>query len=199
MAKRVYHFILVFIMLLATGFFCIRDLQLENYMRLFSYLFLLPLLFLPKISEKIFSFSFDRRLKVLYFTFVFLAYFLGGLASFYVRFHWYNTFVHSLFGFLGSFFAIALMKQFFPADKKFFYFLFSLAFICLLAVFWEVFEYLVDFFQGTSMQHVFETGIHDTMIDFLVALGGNILFSFFFFFSSSFYHFATTTRFLYKK
>ena len=55
MAKRVYHFILVFIMLLATGFFCIRDLQLENYMRLFSYLFLLPLLFLPKISEKIFS------------------------------------------------------------------------------------------------------------------------------------------------
>lgn len=110
--------------------------------------------------------------------FVFCAIFLGTALSFYARFHWWDTALHTasgcLLGIVG-FIAVFLING---TDRRpqgmslslvaVFGFMFSVT----LGVFWEIYEFVADMIiPGLDMQ-VRATGPDDTMIDMIVNMIG---------------------------
>ena len=53
--------------------------------------------------------------------------------------------------------------------------LFCLGIVALIAITWEVFEFSIDSFAHTNLQHNQDTGVIDTMQDMIVATLGGII------------------------
>lgn len=132
-------------------------------------------------------FPFIIKLKpsytLIYLTFGFLGILLGFLLHLYKITHWYDSFVHFMWGFISSILAIIVLKKLNMYNDKnilfniIFIILFSLASSCL----WEVIEYLIDTIFKSDMQRRL-TGVYDTMKDIIVAILGNILFVIWYFY-----------------
>lgn len=132
----------------------------------------------PNIIEKVFKTKFPDSLKFIYVVFIFMAHFLGSIVDLYHKIYWYDTFIHFLSGIL-----VAVIANFLIVKTKIYnnrniimWFLFMVACSSLIAVSWEIFEFVSDKAFNADAQNVLTTGVDDTMVDMIVALLGAMLY-----------------------
>ena len=80
--------------------------------------------------------------------------------------------MHFISGIFTGYIATYILKD---KNNKLYNFLFILGFVSLIAVSWEIFEYISSIIFDVDPQKVKLTGINDTMKDIIVALLGGIL------------------------
>lgn len=175
--------IMIYITFLIAVFWAILHPIYINFSRVLIILVLLPILYIPRILKKIFSFSIDNKTEFAYILFILLAQVFGSILRFYQTIPYYDKFIHFVSGFFSCMLALLLLKQYHLEKNK-------LSFRCLFLFFttlavaacWEIFEYTSDIVFHGDCQNVLTTGIHDTMQDILMAFLASILFLFFYFF-----------------
>lgn len=109
---------------------------------------------------------------------LYLHFFLGEYSHFYVKFPWWDIFLHGgnslILGFLGFALAYSLMITSKIETKPILASLFALSFAVLIGVLWEIFEFAMDYFFGFTMQ---KSGLVDTMTDLMVDVAGGAIVS----------------------
>lgn len=166
--------ILNIIMIVATITKCIIFFHDMDLYRVLLNCLIIPILFIISLFKKKISTS-----SMFIFTlFIFFGYFLGSIMECYARYYYYyDTIIHTLFGFTFSFFALEFLIRMKFDDKKLFVnFIFILSLIALLAGLWETFEFTGDQIFNEDAQRVIITGTMDTMKDMIVAYLGSIMF-----------------------
>lgn len=128
------------------------------------------------------------RMKPIYslaffaYVFCFLAFTLGMVFAGMALIPYYDKFLHAI---SGIFFALVGLVSYYllKHDKTVEKtdgpqaILFSISFTMLIAVIWEIFEYLINFVLHNDAQKVAQTGVNDTMQDIIVCLIGALIFS----------------------
>jgi len=87
--------------------------------------------------------------------------------------------MHLISGIVTAFFGLYILINFRKYDQKSIIFnvLFIIAFVLMIASFWEFFEYFSDMLFNQDAQNVLTTGINDTMKDMVAAFIGSLLFN----------------------
>lgn len=137
----------------------------------------IPVLFIPYIL-RIIKIKLSNPSILIYSIFIFLGYFLGTIVGLYGKIYCYDTIVHTLFGFLFSFFALEFIikQKIFNEKKILINGIIILCIIGLLAGLWETFEFTCDNIFHKDAQRVLTTGVTDTMKDMIVAYLGSLFF-----------------------
>lgn len=176
--KKLLKYCLVLIMIIGDTYLLARDIGNGDTSRIATYIALYPLLLVPAIFKKFIQFKISVELEIVYFIFVFLAQFLGSGVNLYKHIEWFDTFTHMISGILTCFVALILLYLFGhnPKKKLLFNVTYILGIVFLVAGIWEFFEFGMDQFTGSNLQHWMETGVKDTMCDMLAAFSGSILF-----------------------
>lgn len=143
--------------------------------RLLTYLLVIPVLIAPIFLRKT-NFRLSSVELFWYYLFIFFADFLGCVVNLYNTVSWYDTVVHFSSGLFTFFVGLFVFNR---LDKKFSNIwikaIFGLSVVCLVAVIWEIFEFGSDILLGLDLQHNTDTGVVDTMIDMISALGGGMI------------------------
>ncbi len=174
--KKIYSALLIISMLVFDIIYISQCFVTGEYSRFATYLVLPFIITVPYFYEKITHHKLDTNFKLVYWTFIFFADFLGCVVSLYNTTDWFDVFTHFLSGVFTAFLAILLMQNFKYKQTKLGTILYVLGITCLVAAVWEIFEYIMDTFSGSNLQHALETGVDDTMEDMIAALGGSLLF-----------------------
>lgn len=135
---------------------------------------IIPLLIIPFEIQKFIKIS-DISLFI-YSIHVFIAVFLGSIINFYNNVPWFDTFAHTLYGFLFSFFALEFLFKTKNSKNIIISSILLLAIIALGAGLWETFEFTCDKIFNKDAQRVLLTGANDTMKDIIVAYIGSLIF-----------------------
>jgi len=139
----------------------------------FTSLLVLFLTFTPAIITRNFKIKFPIEVDLILTVILYLCYGLGEYSQFYIKFWWWDLFLHGgnsiILGMVGFILAYALLITSRVEAKPFFISLFSLAFAVLVGVIWEIFEFGMDYLFGFTMQ---KSGLNDTMTDLMMDLGG---------------------------
>jgi len=150
----------------------ILSLFSKNYLMIIG---LIPLLGISFIIRK-----YNKNLEFVYILFLFISYILGFVFDYYNRIYFFDAIVHSLFGLVGSVFALPILNKFKKDDfnniifNVFFIIIFTLG----VASLWEIFEFTIDeIFENANMQR----SLNNTMKDIISALLFSILYSFIYF------------------
>lgn len=176
--KKIIKLILVTIMLIGNTYLLLHDLHNGKTDRIATYIALYPLLFVPSIFKKFIHLKSMPELEIIYYCFLFLAQFLGSGVNLYKYIDWFDTFTHLISGILTCFIALILLHLFGynPKKKLIFNTTYILGIVFLVAGMWEFFEFGMDQFTGSNLQHWMETGVKDTMCDMLAAFCGSVIF-----------------------
>ena len=174
MKRRCFEIVIRFILaglFLVSGFF---GIFYKNYFVAFTSLVALFLI--------LFSFKFtDEKgvqissfISAVFLGFIFLSLFLGEINAFYARFWWWDLLLHSMAGFMLGLMGFSLVYYMNKSSRNvtlnpYFISFFGFGFAITLSVFWEFFEFSVDYFFGTNM---LKSGLMDTMGDLIVAAMG---------------------------
>ena len=152
----------------------INDISNQNLYGLLIRLSIIPVILLPYIAEKIFKLKISSASKLVYIIFIILSHFLGSIINLYYQINWYDTFAHTLFGFVASFFVLEFLirTNYFNPKKMWFTIIFIISVISLFAGLWETFEFTCDNLFDKDAQKVLTTGVTDTMKDMIVAYLG---------------------------
>jgi len=138
----------------------------------------IPLLIAPFILRKFYKVS--NTTILIYSIHIFIAVFLGSILGLYKKISWFDTFAHTLFGFLFSFFALEFIFRNDNSKNVAINLLFILSLIALGAGIWETFEFTCDRIFDKDAQRVLLTGVNDTMKDMIVAYIGSLVFILFY-------------------
>ena len=104
----------------------------------------------------------------------------GYVQGYYERFYpYYDKIDHlvsgtavALLGFLG----VILLDKYLKMNlQPAFIIFFTIIFGVALGAFWEMYEFLIDFFFGGSLAGPMQNGLEDTMLDMMFVLGGSII------------------------
>lgn len=142
-------------------------------------------LFAPLIFRKKLGVEIPAEFHITAVLFTFAALYLGEIQSFYIRFWWWDTLLHTTAGFLMGilgFLLVYTLNQVRTIDLNlnpgfiaFFAFLFSIT----IGTMWEIFEFGMDQIFGLNMQKPMlgdPSGLTDTMWDMIVnAIGAFII------------------------
>lgn len=131
----------------------------------------LGLTFLPAILEKKLNVDLPEELEISILFLIFASIFLGEINSFYIKFWWWDLFLHGFSAMILTEIAFTLIYVL-NREKKIqlspiFIMLFTLSFAIAGGAIWEVFEFSMDSFLGTNMQ---KSGIIDTMEDIIIMI-----------------------------
>lgn len=171
--------VLIFLVILISVCFAIKDFNIGAYDRLLGSLSIAFVLFIPRIVRKLFKIKISNAMEFIYILFIFLAQFLGSVVNLYNKVWWYDLFMHFISGILTSFLALEVLCWFnnYKEKNKIFNALFIISLSLMIAVLWEFCEFTADTLFGMNVQHNMETGVKDTMQDMLVAFLGSIIVS----------------------
>lgn len=110
--------------------------------------------------------------------FIILTLYFGEIKKFYVKFWWWDLFLHGLFGCYAVIIALniiqgIIIKEKGTTEKRFIIFtlIFAFSFSITLGTLWEMFEFIGDYFFKTDMVN---GGLEDTASDLII----KILFAF---------------------
>ncbi len=144
----------------------------QEWLNVFAIIGILILTILPAMLRSGYSDRIPVELDLIVIAFIYAAVFLGGYQAFYLKFWWWDGLMHTIGGALLGI-AGFLLVYVLNANEKvhlnlepFFVALFSFSFANVMSVIWEIFEFTVDSFFFIGMQ---ESGLVDTMWDFIVA------------------------------
>lgn len=138
------------------------------------------LTFFSFIYFKLFKKTLDNKLNLSFVLFLFISLYLGTLDGFY-KFTWWDTMLHFVSGIILGFFSIDILKNliknkiFLKKVPKKFIFIYTLSFVALGCVLWEIYEFVIDSLFILDMQGSIITGVTDTMIDLIAGILGGIL------------------------
>lgn len=143
----------------------IRAIYLKNYEYLFLCILSLILFLVPSFIEKKLHITFPSTFEKIVLLFIFSAEILGEMGSFYIKFFWWDTMLHTLNGFLCAALGFALIDilndnkttkiQLSPMYCAVCAFCFSMT----IGVMWEFFEYGMDNIFNMDMQK--DTIVHE--------------------------------------
>lgn len=163
--------LLIIVVTLISYIIALNYLKNKLYVDLLKTIVILPVILLPKIVNKV-KLKIDPKLELTYILFITFAYFLGVIINLYDKISWYDTIMHFLSGVFTGYLGYYFLKD---KKNKIFNILFILGFVSLIALSWEVFEYIASILFDVDPQKVKLTGINDTMKDIIVALLGGII------------------------
>lgn len=152
--------------------FLILSLFTKNYLMIIG---LIPLLGISLIIRK-----YNKNLEFVYLIFLFISYILGFVFDYYNKIYFFDALAHSLFGLVGSIYALPLLNKLKKYDYNniIFNFFFIIIFTLAIAGLWEIFEFTIDkIFESANMQR----SLNNTMKDIISALLFSILYSFIYF------------------
>lgn len=177
--------LLLFVIIIALIYIInpIKEMDIYNILIVIS---IIPVSLFPFLLEKYGNIKIPNFLITLYMIFILFAYFFGSIVGLYNKISWYDTVAHFSSGILISFAAYYIYKISSKNNNKVILVLFIVGVTSLIAILWEIFEFVSDSIFKKDAQHVIDTGVNDTMIDMIVALLGSILFSFIYFLESKF-------------
>ncbi len=133
---------------------------------LIGILMTIPLLFAVDIVKALTKRKISHGLELAYLIFILMAQIIGIDLMVYNTGFVYDKIVHFCSGILTVFMARELFgKDTSEMHHKLARFLFYVGITTLVAILWETFEFLMDQLFGTTMQHVDQWGVSDTMID----------------------------------
>ena len=138
-------------------------------------LYIIPIILIPRISRKIFKNGMSYIVESIYLIFMFLALYLGYFLNIYNIINGYDKFIHTLFGFVTSLYALKILKVNKINNLKF-NIIFIISFTLFASSMWEFAEFFSDKLFGNDDQGVVLTGVDDTMIDMIVAFLGSCIF-----------------------
>jgi len=138
----------------------------------------LGLTFLTSILEKELKVDYPEEFEIVIMLFIFASIFLGEFSSFYLRYWWWDIFLHGLAAIILGILAFSLVyilnKEGRIKLKPGFIALFAFCFAVAGGAVWEIFEFSMDSFLKTTMQ---KSGLVDTMEDIIVDTLGALLIS----------------------
>jgi hypothetical protein len=127
-----------------------------NWINLFSCFLTVLFLIVIQFIEGKYDFKIPGELRFLLLFFIYLGIFLGGFKNLYVRFWWFDYFLHLTSGFglglLGFLIPYSLQKTKKIEINPFFIAVFGFCFAISLGVLWEIFEFSMDHFFNMNMQ-----------------------------------------------
>lgn len=175
--KKIFSYILIVVMVLFDLRCMVISISNNDFSRINVFVVLIPLLLIPKVL-KLFKFKISDGLELMYYTFVFLAQFLGSVMEFYAKISWFDTFTHLLSGIFFSIISLLFidMDKIKIPKKGLFFIIYVLGFTMLTASLWEFFEFGMDVLTKSNLQHSIETGVKDTMVDMIAAFLGSTLY-----------------------
>ncbi len=168
--ERVLRLILALFFLLSG----ILAFVLGNWFTLFvSAISLSLVVFSVKFSDRK-GIEFSSLISLVFLFFIFASLFLGEIRFFYQRFWWWDLMLHTVAGFNMGLIGFSLSYYMNRGSKHmelspYFIALFGFCFAMTLGVFWEFFEFSMDYFFGTSM---LKSGLVDTITDLIVTSVG---------------------------
>lgn len=164
--------IIIIIIALFLGFISLLNGNIGLFLR---NLYIIPILFFPILSRKLFKNGMRYIIESLYLIFVFFALYLGYLLNIYNIIDGYDKFIHTLFGLVTSLYALKILKVNNINNLKF-NIIFIISFTMLGATIWEMVEFFKDKLIGGDDQGVNLTGVDDTMIDMIVSFLCSLIF-----------------------
>lgn len=172
---NLFNGIFILLILLGTlyiGIFRFKRGYLATYI-MAPFLVLIPYAF----STLIFKLSSVDRL--VYFVFLFFAYFLGSVVGLYSSIYWYDILMHFSSGFVFGYIGKLFLESFniSSSRKPLFSFMFCFIFAVSVAGIWEIGEFSVDQITGSNLQHSIDTGVVDTMQDLICGTVGGLIYS----------------------
>lgn len=180
--ERFGNFLLFFIPFL---FFLTGIISLINFawFDLFFCFFGLLLSAIPFHIQKKTNLNFSLWLKVFILVFIWASFTLGEMAGFYARFFWWDMLFHTC---AGVVFGLLAFNLFYILNKintssfmvsNSFLILFSICFAISMGVFWEIGEFILDFFFKMNIRSDFigESLDVDTMFDLIFTFIGAII------------------------
>lgn len=165
------------LILLGTIGYSLYNQQWLNAFAVFGILFLT---FLPKMLRHQFNVFLPIEFDFIAIIFIFAAFFLGEVHSYYTQYWWWDIILHSSSGFLlgiAGFLLIYILneeKRIHLKMKPAFVALFAFAFAVMLGAVWEIFEFSMDTIFSVHMQ---KSGLLDTMSDLMVDTLGALVIS----------------------
>lgn len=135
-----------------------------NYENVFLCILSLILFTVPSFIEDNYHIDIPNTLEVIVLCFIFAAEILGEIASYYIRYPFWDTALHTTTGFLAAAVGFSLVDILNSNERiKFdvspiFMAVVAFCFSMTIAVIWEFFEFAMDYFIGTDMQK--DTIIH---------------------------------------
>lgn len=180
--ERFGNFLLFFIPFL---FFLTGIISLINraWFDLFFCIFGLFLSAIPFQIQKNTNLNFSLWLKVFILIFIWASFTLGEMAGFYAKFFWWDMLFHAcagvVFGLLAFnlFYIINETNSYDFRVSNSFLILFSICFAISMGVFWEIGEFVLDFFFNMNIRADFvgEPLDVDTMFDLIFTFIGAII------------------------
>jgi hypothetical protein len=129
--------------------------------------------FFPAFLERNYRINLPPEFEFVIIVFVYATLFLGEVQRFYLKFWWWDIFLHSIsgvaLGFIGFLVFYTLYSERRIQASAFSVSVFSFSFALASGALWEIIEFAVDQTFGTNMQ---KSGLRDTMYDLIVDAAG---------------------------
>lgn len=166
-----------------------------NIFNILESVFMLILIAIPVVFEKVTRFKIPEIMEILYILFCTGSIILGEILDYYGRFGWWDSLLHAssgiMFGILG-YIVINTFNRYDGKDTRFsplFVSIWSVCFTLSLGAIWELIEFTCDEFLGTNMQQFLEgrgtldagpalvghDALRDTMKDLALDLLGSLV------------------------
>ncbi|GBE16673.1 hypothetical protein BMS3Abin15_00495 [bacterium BMS3Abin15] len=166
--EKILHYISI-VLKVFIGVLVLISVWRQDYFLAVVSLFILFFTFLPAIVSRSFKINLPVEIDFLLTIILYTSYGLGEYGGFYVRFFWWDLFLHAgyslILGMVGFIFAYSLLITSRIKAKPLFIALFAVSFAVFAGVVWEIFEFSMDQVFGLTMQ---KSGLVDTMTDLLV-------------------------------
>ena len=136
----------------------ILQIFIRNYENVFLCVLTLVLLLIPSLIQINLKIELPTALEITILVFVFAAEILGEIQSYYIKFPFWDTVLHTINGFLMAAIGFALVdilnrsKKFSIQLSPVFLAIVAFCFSMTIGVIWEFFEYGMDQFFGLDMQ-----------------------------------------------
>lgn len=144
----------------------------RNYENVFLCILTLVLMIMPSVIQATFQVEFPSLLEIIILCFIFAAEILGEISSFYIKFPYWDTVLHTLNGFLCAAVGFSLVdimnnqKRMKFELSSLFMAITAFCFSMTIGVLWEFFEFGMDCIWNLDMQKdMVISSIHSTMLD----------------------------------
>ena len=172
---RILNNIIVSVMIIVSIALGIYYVTLNDGVRIFSAFSIFLTLILPLLISKT-KYKLDDKELCIFNIFIFLSHFSGSIINLFNHIYWYDTFIHFLSGFLTFYISYLILKKTDTnINNPLILLIYYVGFSSLVAVGWEIIEYVGDVLFKTNFQHNIDTGVVDTMVDMIVAELGCLL------------------------
>lgn len=157
-----------------------------NIVRILASLALIGITYIPLLIKKLFKVNFNYEPVAICMIFSYCAIFIGSVLGGYGTLKRWDTFMHTISGFIFMMLFLLLLFIVFHRYKAvqvplWVYFIFAFALSLTTGIVWEIYEFGLDQFFGMNTQHAIDTGVFDTMKDVVCNTTGALASSFIFY------------------